>query len=262
MARRRTKRPLRRRRNQRSIPIFKEQFVYNVSSGTTTSWGNAALEVGTRHGIRPVFVRITFSTYNASSTAGKDLIPSVIQVRFYNNVGFQIAVHGPFMCGATNTRTVRLRFPNTGWFSPASQFTMFAVDALCYAKSGKSSTVLAVDFTYRCSLNFLSGACPTANVQDTVDTEVFNVRMQQHYLDNHICTPGTSANRMAISVQRSHALLSGQNPDDPIYNIVMPPVGVHPTFNKDTIQSPTTTDESDYSMVNQEPTCQSATCND
>jgi len=225
MVRQRRRRVIRRRRRTPIMSILKEQIIVSLAASTTFSLTVNNLSVDSR-GIRPRFIKITFSTFKLSTQTNTEPIPSVIQVRFYNNIGYQITCHGPFMCGATTTRTVRLRFPQTGWFNPSSQNVIFALDNLCYSKTGKATTCIAIDFAYQCSLNIQPSHCPVTITEETTSesrilpTNEFNQLIQQQYLRNQLCTPGTSNN---LRCQR----LQMMNTNDPLGHVILPPVGVH-----------------------------------
>jgi len=160
MAPRRSRRRPRRVRIRRP-PQLTDVISATLGNGTTLPLDTNGLSVGTTRGIRPIHMRLQFAFFdNDSGGKSVESNPVMIQVRCYNNLGHQITMHGPYLCGSTTNKTFNVRFTNTGWFSPGTVTTFAAIDNICYAKQEHVLAAVVIHIRYICSQNYLSDDCP------------------------------------------------------------------------------------------------------
>lgn len=155
MARRRRNR-VRRRRRRSNVGILVDVTLAKLEAGKETGFPCDKLTGSTQRGVKPLSVSIQISPHSLINH------PLVLQITWYNDIGYQIGpTSGPWMVGTT-TRTVFSRAPSSvGWFNPGTSNSIFKLSSPCVDVAQKNDFLyLVIKTRFRVTSEGLTPACP------------------------------------------------------------------------------------------------------
>lgn len=167
---RRGRRPIRRRRNRRTMQVTNEIIITNTEVGSTGVITCKMLSNVPQYSpFKPVTMMV--------QAVGLEQDPPALQTTFYNSSNTQVASSAVRLLGTTTNR-VWLRYPRGGeWFQPVSEIPNVRIATLRLICTGNTPVApdkpltigLIVSFRFQIKPEIPSGSCPKATTLMTND---------------------------------------------------------------------------------------------